>query len=566
MLHELGIKNYIIFENERIDFANGLNVITGETGSGKSIIIDAIGVLCGGKLTKEDIKSGAEKAFIEGVFVLEKEIEDLKTILEEYGITTESDNILLIQREVHLQGRSFCRVNGQTVTLSMLKNISQYIIDIVAQNEHQLLFKPALHIKLIDDFGSKELKELKKDLEFLFSDIEEANKNLNVLYGSSQERERKLDLLKYQIEEINNAKLQTGELEKLKSKKNILLNAEKIYNVTSEVYQTLFNNVNGYKSVIDALGQCLNNMDSISQIDSILDEYKNIIANCLYSLEDLKNPLRQYKENIEYNSKEINIIEERLSIIDKLLKKYGNSIEKIIEFNNNALDEYERLKNSEKTINELENKIKMLENKYFDKASMLSKIRDIISKDIEIKVEKELNDLNMTGARFIVKNDKKSDSISKNGIDRIEFMLSANPGEAEKPLIKVASGGEVSRIMLAIKTVLIGVEKFECIIFDEIDAGIGGVTANMVAEKLKCISKTKQTICITHLAQIAALGDYHISVRKYIQGETTYAKIKNLNNNERIEEVAKMIDGGKDYQMSLSLAKQLINVTKAKKY
>ena len=566
MLHELGIKNYIIFENERIDFTNGLNVITGETGSGKSIIIDAIGVLCGGRLTKEDIKSGAEKAFIEGVFVLEKEIEDLKAILQEYGIPTESDNILLIQREVHLQGRSFCRVNGQTVTLSMLKNISQYIIDIVAQNEHQLLFKPALHIKLIDDFGSKELKELKKDIEFLFSDIEEANKNLNVLYGSSQERERKLDLLKYQIEEINNAKLQTGELEKLKNKKNILLNAEKIYNVTSEVYQTLFNNVNGYKSVIDALGQCLTNMDSISQIDSILDEYKNIIANCLYSLEDLKNPLRQYKENIEYNSKEIDIIEERLSLIDKLLRKYGNSIEKIMEFNNNALSEYEKLKNSEKTINELENKIKMLENKYFDKASMLSKIRDKISKDIEIKVEKELNDLNMTGARFIVKNDKKSESISKNGIDRIEFMLSANPGEAEKPLIKVASGGEVSRIMLAIKTVLIGVENFECIIFDEIDAGIGGVTANMVAEKLKCISETKQTICITHLAQIAALGDYHISVRKYIQGETTYAKIKNLNNGERIEEVAKMIDGGKDYHMSLSLAKQLINVTKARKY
>lgn len=564
MLHELGIKNYIIFENERIDFTNGLNVITGETGSGKSIIIDAIGVLCGGRFTKEDIKSGTEKAFIEGVFVLEKETENLEAILQEYGIPTESDNTLLIQREVHLQGKSFCRINGQTVTLSMLKNISQYIIDIVAQNEHQLLFKSSSHINLIDDFGSKELLELKKDIEYLFNDIEEANKNLHALYGSSQERERKLDLLKYQIEEINNAKLQTGELEKLKNKKNVLLNAEKLYNVISEVYQALFNNVNGYKSVIDALGQCLSDMDSASQIDSILDEYKNIIANCLYSLEDLKNPLRNYKENIEYNSIDIDVIEERLSLIDKLLRKYGNSIEKIIEFNNNAQDEYEKLKDSEKTINELEEKIKMLEDKYFDKANMLSKIRDSISKDIEIKVEKELNDLNMTGARFIVKNDKKLDSINKNGIDKIEFMLSANPGEAEKPLIKVASGGEISRIMLAIKTVLINVEEFDCVIFDEIDAGIGGITANKVAEKLKCISKTKQTICITHLAQIAAIGDYHLSVRKYIQGETTYAQIKNLNSNERIEELAKMIGGGKDHQMSLSLAKQLISVNKAK--
>lgn len=565
MLHELGIKNYIIFENERINFTNGLNVITGETGSGKSIIIDAIEVLCGGRLTKEDIKSGAEKAFIEGVFVLEKEIKDLNRILEEYGIQKESDNILLIQREVHLHGKSFCRINGQTVTLSMLKNISQYIIDIVAQNEHQLLFKSASHIKIIDDFGPKELLEFKKDIEYLVNEIENAKNNLNALYGSSQERERKLDLLKYQIEEIDNAKLEIGELEKLKSKKAVLLNAEKLFNVISEVNESLFNNRNGCKCVIDILGECLNSMDSISQIDAILEEYRNIIANCLYLLEDLKNPLRQYKENIEFNSIEIDVIEERLSVIDKLLRKYGDSIEKILEFSNNALGEYEKLKNSEKSIVELEKNIKILEGKYLDKASMLSKMRDSISKNIEIKVEKELNDLNMTGARFIVKNDKKMNSISKNGIDKIEFMLSANPGEVEKPLIKVASGGEVSRIMLAIKTVLIGVEQLDCIVFDEIDAGIGGVTANMVAEKLKGISKTKQTICITHLSQIAALGDCHLSVRKYIQNETTFAKIKNLNKNERIEEVAKMIDGGKDYQMSLNLAKELINVTKAKK-
>ncbi len=559
MLLELCIKNYIIFENERINFVDGINIITGETGSGKSIIIDAIETLCGGKFNKDVIKSGEESAFIEGIFAINNKNNKLDKVLEEYGVAKENDSTLLIQRTVHLQGRSFCRVNGQTVTLSMLKNITANIIDIVAQNEHQLLFKPTSHIKLIDDFGSKELVELKTDVEYLVNKIEDAKNKLNNLYGTSLERERKLDLLRYQIKEIESAKLQIGELEKLKNKKSVLVNAEKLYNTISEIYEALFNSTNMHNSVIDVLGQCLNDIDSISQIDFALDEYKDTIANSLYLLEDLKISLRHYRDNIEFNTSEIDVIEERLSVIDKLSRKYGDTIDKILEFKNNSLNEYEELKNSEKTIIELEKNINNLEEEYYIKANKLSKTRDDISRNIEEKVEKELSDLNMTGAKFIVKNDKKHDCISKNGIDKIEFMLSANPGETEKPLVKVASGGEVSRIMLALKTVLTHVENTDCIVFDEIDAGIGGITANMVAEKIKWISLDKQTICITHLAQIATLGHNHLCVVKHIRGDKTFAKIKKLKKNERIEEIAKMIGGGRDYQLSLNLAKQLIN-------
>ena len=277
-----------------------------------------------------------------------------------------------------------------------------------------------------------------------------------------------------------------------------------------------------------------------------------------------KKPLRQYRDDIEFNSNEIDVIEERLSVIDKLLRKYGDSIEKVLEYKDNAIDEYDKLKNSEKSIKELENSIADLKDKYFKKANELSEMRYNISKNIEIKIEKELNDLNMTGANFYVKNDKKTDLVSKNGIDRIEFMLSANPGEAEKALAKVASGGEVSRIMLAIKTVLMPAENYNCIVFDEIDAGIGGITANKVAEKLSFISKHRQTICITHLPQIAVLGNDHLSVVKYIENDKTFAIIKKLNDSERIEEVAKMIGGGKDHQLSLKLAKGLLKDNKTK--
>ena len=559
MLFELYLKNYIIFENERIEFIEGLNVITGETGSGKSIIIDALAILCGGRFVKEDIKSGDDIAIIEGIFEIDNNNDELKLLLDEYGITIESDNILLIQREVNSKGRSYSRINGNNVTINMLKNITQYIVDIVAQNEHQQLFKSASHLKLIDNYGTEELCKLKNEISILTKEIDKTGKILEELYGTSHERERKLDLLRFQIDEIEKSNLKIGEKEELDGKRFVFINAEKLHTIISSVYEILYYSKDYNKSVFDNLGQCLSEINSISNIDPAINEFKEQMADCLYKLEDLKMPLMEYRDGIEFSSNEINIIEERLSAIDKLSKKYGDTIKDILLFKEEAVNEYERLLNSKESIKQLSNKIEDLKEVYFAKATMLSGIRNDISKKLEEKIEIELNELNMEGAVFFVKNEIRENYIDRNGIDKIEFLLSANPGEPERPLIKVASGGEVSRIMLALKTVFIDAESTNCIIFDEIDAGIGGVTTNAVAKKLKSISKKKQTLCITHLAQIASLGDNHLHVNKYIDGDRTFSTIKKIVKDERIAEIAKMIDGGKDSKSSFNLAKELLN-------
>ena len=558
MLEEIRLKNFIIFEDERIEFKKGLNVITGETGSGKSIIIDAIQILCGARFAKEDIKSGEDKAIIEGVFQI-YENNELNSIIKDLGISIESDNVLLIQREVNQSGRSQARINGHVVTLNMLKSVTEYIIDVVAQNEHQRLFNSSSHMVLVDNFSVSELFELKEKIHLLIDKIKYNNNLIKDLYGTSQERERKLDLLKYQINEIEKSNLRAGEVEDLKNKRTILVSAEKLFTNISVVYELLYDGQNYNKSIFDNLAECVNNLNAIKDIDSTITDFNAIVSNCLYQLEDLKHLLRTYRDDIEFNSNEINFIEERLSLIDGLSRKYGNTIEEIFEFKDRSKKEYERLISNKEEIILLDKELKELKKEYFIKAGRLSKMRESISKDIEKKVEKELKDLNMDGAKFFVKNNARKDFIGKDGIDKIEFYLSANPGEIEKPLTKVASGGEISRIMLALKTVLTNADNIDCIIFDEIDAGIGGLTANMVADKLKWISKKKQTICITHLAQIASLGDNHLHVNKYIEKDKTFATIKKITKEERIKELAKMIDGEKDSKLSIGLAKKLLD-------
>jgi DNA repair protein RecN (Recombination protein N) len=560
MLLEISIKNYVIIEQQVISLEPGLNVITGETGSGKSLVIDALAAITGGRFSKEDIRTGESKASVEALFSLDG-LDYLADILEEYGIEIEEDNSLVITREVNIQGKSVCRINGQIVTLSMLKKIAQYIVDIVGQNEHQLLFNTVKHGEFVDDFGGGELFAIKAEVKALTDKLGGLRQKLDSISGNAAERERKLDLLNYQIEEIRNAKLKPDEDEELKSRRHLLINAEKLLKGITQVYHGLFRGEAGAKGAFDLLNESLSSINELSAIDEKLESFKSAVEGMVYQLEDLKGELREYRDGIDFSDNEINLLEERLDQINKLKRKYGSSIEEILGYADKAAAEYYELINSEKAAAEIEREIEAVTAQYKLKAEQLSDRRAALAAQLEKLIEKELQELNMLGSRFIIKLVRDEAAVSSNGFDRIEFLLSPNPGEPEKSLSKIASGGELSRVMLAIKNAFSEIEKAPCVVFDEVDTGVGGQTANMVGQKIKSISKNSQILCITHLPQIASLSDNHIHVDKIVVNNKTYTKIKILDDDEKIKEIARMLGGDENIEASIEHAKKLVGKT-----
>lgn len=557
MILEINIKNFIIIEQETINFTSGLNIITGETGSGKSLVIDALQAITGGRFSKDDIRHGADKAIISALFAVENSSE-LDAILEEYGIDKEADNSLLISREINIQGRSTCRINGQTVTLTMLKTLAQSLIDIVGQNEHQLLFNAAKHIDFVDSFGEDEVIKIKEQLKSITDSLKSVEVRYKDICGNAAERERRLDLYKFQIDEIDSAALKPNEDEQLKSRRLLILNSEKLYKTMTQIYELLFEGDSEKSSAIDMIEDGVYKLSELEAIDSRIASFKTAIEGAMYQLEDIKAEIRNYKDNIEFNDNEVNEVEERLDLISKLKRKYGAAIEDILTFRNKTAEDYDILVNSEKIAHQLENEISVLKEGYYETAGRLTALRQKLSKVLEKKVEKELQDLNMKGSQFLVSIRKDESIISAKGMDKLEFLLSPNPGEPPKPLSKIASGGEMSRVMLAIKNTITKSEKIPSIVFDEVDAGIGGMTATVVGQKIKKISNLSQIICITHLAQIASFADNHIYISKTISKNKTFTKIKTLDLNERIEEISRMLGGSPTDETSMAHARQLI--------
>jgi len=559
MLLELIIKNYVIIEQQAITFEPGLNIITGETGSGKSLIIDALSAITGGKFSKEDIRANESKAFIEALFSLDG-IYYIADILEEYGIDLDEEKNLVITREVSIQGKSVCRINGQIVTLSMLKKIAQYLVDVVGQNEHQLLFNTVKHGEFVDNFGNDKIKTVKNEIKLVTEKLDGLKHKLESISGSASERERKLDILKFQVEEIKSARLKTNEDAELKSRRHLLINAEKLLKGITHVYNNLFKGDENTRSASDLLSDSAAGLGELVGIDEKIESYRSVIEGMVYQLEDIKGELREYRDSIEFTDGEIDLMEERLDYINKLKRKYGNSIEEVLTYMDKASGEYDELVNGEKAAAEIEKEIKEFKEQYYKKAVLLSDVRKQLSKKLEKLIEKELQELNMYGSRFFIKITEDKNIISANGFDKIEFMLSPNPGEIEKPLCKIASGGEMSRVMLAIKNAFSEIEKAPCVVFDEVDSGVGGQTANMVGQKIKSISKNTQILCITHLPQIASLSDNHIYVDKIVEKNKTYTKIKILSLEERIKEIARMLGGNENIEASIAHAKKLINI------
>ncbi|QEK12161.1 DNA repair protein RecN [Crassaminicella thermophila] len=563
MLLELIIENFALIEKIDIRFGGGLNILTGETGAGKSIIIDAVNMAIGERADKSYIRRGADRSVIQMVFRTQNKY--LIELLKEKGIDLYDDDIIIITREIYNNGRSTSRINDRVVTISLVKEISKFLIDIHGQHAHQSLLYPENHIDILDSLAEKEILNLKQEVANKYYELKELKNKLASLCGNELERERKKDLLRFQLNEIDECDLKIGEDLELMSQYNLLSNSEKIYNVMSDSYEKIYSGNNRYLSIVDGIGNIVKELEDIKEFDNNIYNIYNILQECLYNIEDVSRDIRNYRDNIEFDPFLLEQTEKRLDLINNLKRKYGNTIEEILSYRNKIFLELEEIENSQDIIEALKNNINKLTEEYFDLAKKLSDIRRSIAKKFETKITHELMDLNMNKVIFKVNFINDSTQINdinytEKGIDRIEFLISTNAGEQLKSLAKIASGGEISRIMLAFKTILAKSDNIPTLIFDEIDTGISGRAANVVGEKLAVISRTHQILCITHLPQIALMADHHYYIEKNIQDDKTSTCIIKLSEEDRITELGRLLGGMTITNLTMEHAKEMLSI------
>ena len=525
MISTLHIKNIGIIEDLTVDLNTGFNVLTGETGAGKTLIIDSLNLACGGRFSKEIVRRGENFCLVElNIYLPQNE--------------NSIDVNIIISREIFLNGRNTCKINGRLVTVNELKEFMSKIIDIHGQNDNQTIMSKQEHINYLDNFIGKDLLNEKYEYQKLYNRYNEIKKELKENYGDEKEKQRKLDLLKYQLNEIEQANLKENEEDELNNERKKIMNSEKIYTCLTEVDSNLS------ESVIDGINLSIRALEKIEDID---DEYKNKLTdlkNIYYDVQELTRDISDLNSDVSFDESKRNEIEERLDCIYDLKRKYGNSISEIIEYKEQIEKDIYTIENLEEHNNKLKKELEDLTIKMSEKCSVLNKMRSKYSKVLNEKINKELKDLEMKNASFCV--DIKYDescNFNQNGLDDIEFLIATNVGDEAKPLIKIASGGEISRIMLAIKTVLADTDEVPILIFDEIDTGISGKAAKSVGEKIKIISQKHQVLCITHQANIAAKGDSNYFISKKVENEKTYTNIKLLNEAEVIEEIARISSG-----------------------
>ncbi|MCK9442962.1 MAG: DNA repair protein RecN [Tissierellaceae bacterium] len=560
MLVELNIRNFAIIDELKINFTKGLNIITGETGAGKSILIEAIGVILGSRINREYIQTGKEKATLEGVFYIENP-QSLKSALDEYSIELGDDNLLIITKEIYLNGPSISKVNGKNLTLSMLKSVTNQLVDIFGQHEHQSLLDVANHISLVDSFGDERLLELKSKVNSLYEDLRIEKNRIMSLSNDSGERDREIDILKYQIQEIEDANLTQNDEEDIENEYRKLSNINTISQSIEEAVNYLSSNDFNYQDIISLYNRSLALISSAKKYDGALEDLYKRMEDINFELQDIKSELTYYLENIDVDSKRMFFLEERINIVNKLRKKYGNFINDIILFKQKAKSRLEILLNYEKEYESHKIKIEKLQELIEDYSTRLSLERKKIGRILEEKIEVELRELNMSDINFKIKFDKLND-ITFNGHDKIEFLISTNPGEHLKSLTKIVSGGEMSRIMLGFKSIIAVQDKIPTLIFDEIDTGISGRTAQIVGQKISRISGSHQVICISHLPQIAAFADSHFAINKIYTKNKAKTTVTMLSDKDRVKEMARLLGGANLTDTTLKHASEMINMTK----
>ncbi len=559
MLLSLCIRNFALIESLEINFTTGLNILTGETGAGKSIIIDAVDVLLGGRFDKDYIRTGTDSAFIEGSFDIKAVNVELTRLLEELDIAGE--DVLIITRELNQNGRSVSRINGKQYTLNVIKTIGNNLLEIVGQNENQSLLNSNNHIKLLDAFGKYQLAESADRVKQLCTEFEEKNDKFSDLNKTEREKARTIDILEYQLKEIRSSNLHVGEDEELEEKEKIAKNAQKIFDILNESYDKMYGNSD---SITDNLGIIMNGLEKIKDFKEF-GEFYNTVSNCYYNIDDIARQMRDYLDTFEYNPNELTWIEERINQINELKRKYGANIKDILNYREKIEGDLLKLKCNSEEIKELEIEIREIQKQYLKSAIELSGARKKIAHELEKSIKSELKELNMGNCKFNVEICSNMNTMSINGIDKVEFLISTNPGEPLKSLAKIASGGEMSRILLALKVVFADADRINTLIFDEIDSGISGKAGQAVAMKLMTLSKKHQVICITHLPQIASMGDEHFRIEKEVRGGSAYTTLKKLNVDERINELSRMISGSNITEASIKNSQEMLNIAQSLK-
>ncbi len=567
MIETLSIRNIALIDELELELSPGLNIFTGETGAGKSVILKSIALVLGERTSADIVREGTDAASVE--------IGVLPSI--PLPIDTDTDDSLLLSRHINSNGRSRCRINGELANLKTLEEIGSLLVDIHGQHEHQSLFRTDTHLELLDDFG--ETDEERKQVSDNYHNLLDLQREIDTLLHTLRTSEREKELLEFEVKELASANLRAGEEEELTAEIGILNNAEELYESANLVYEQLDGDSQadvgsigspGSFSVLQNLRDAAKTVAKLSEVDSSLSELSERLDSSLYELEDISSQIIQYAESVEFNPARLAEVSDRLDLISKFKRRYGNTISDMLEYQAEAEKKLENIELGSEKIELLQTQIRKMKQVVRELCIALSNKRKVVAEKLSKLVEKELQELGMEKAEFYTSVEPIEDTnglllidgkryvLRENGMDKVEFLIAPNVGSELRPLTRIASGGEISRVMLALKTVLVQVDNIPTVLFDEIDSGIGGKIADVVGKKLKELSQTAQVICITHLPQIARFADRHFLVEKKVVAEKTLITAKSLNDTERVTEIARM-HGGKETEVGLAHARELLN-------
>ena len=555
MLLELTIRNIALIESLRIEFAQGFNVLTGETGSGKSIVVDCVNLVLGGRADRDFVRTGAEKGSVQALFDITGN-ERAQAFAESLGVDC-TDGLLAVSRELSRSGRNVCRISGVILPLSTLRQLTSLLLDIHGQHEHQSLMNPAKHIEFLDAFGDSNHQALREKVASLHAERSSAANALKKLMGDVAEKERLADMLSFQVNEIVSAKLKKGEEEKLSAKLRILENSEKIKTGVETAYVMTYRGDGRMISAQEALLRAADSMEGLSSIDPRYAELAARLRELYYSVQDVGYELQDVLDHLSFDPALIDKISERLDLIDRLERKYGPNLDNVIAFGEQAAARLAAIQSSDANIDAQKKQLKKIDAALKSACEQLTISRKALSEKLATEIMGQLRDLGMGKTRFEIRVEPEPRPLS-NGADCVEFMISPNPGEPLKSLASIASGGELSRIMLAMKAIAMDVDGVDSMVFDEIDTGVSGRMAQVVGEKMCRIACNRQVLCVTHLPQIAALGNAHFIVEKRSDSEHTETLVRRLDEDGRIHELSRLVGGAEDSESSLSHAAHML--------